>query len=311
MQIGQPFHEGELEAQRRAGASAAAAARNGKAIGDEIMPGALQFLEQQRVAAVASIDSGGDVWASLLFGEPGFVSAADRRQVEVDLAKMSLDDGDPLWSNLRTDPRIGMLLIEFATRRRLRINGRASWPRPTLLRLAVEEAYPNCPKYIRRRHIGHAAPSAHAMPRARDQTGTALLPDHRRWIASADTLFVGSAHATRGADVSHRGGESGFVSVLDDQTLRVPDYAGNGMFNTFGNLTIDPRAGLVFLDFDSGRTLQLVGRAEIRWDAREAGEGTGGTHRFWDFHIRHWREAIPASPIVWECPVAMPARPTI
>jgi predicted pyridoxine 5'-phosphate oxidase superfamily flavin-nucleotide-binding protein len=297
MRIEQPFHEGELEAQRRAGETASAE-RNGRAVGDEIMPGALKFLEQQRVAAAASIDPGGDVWASLLFGEPGFVSAPDRRHVDVDLAKMSLDEGDPLWSNLRTDPRIGMLLIEFATRRRLRINGRASRPRPGLLRLTVEEAYPNCPQYIRRRRVGRAAPGADARPRAADQAGTALPPHHRLWIASADTLFVASAHATRGADVSHRGGEPGFVSVLDDQTLRIPDYAGNGMFNTFGNLTLDPRAGLVLRDFESHRTLQLVGRAEIRWEAGDRLDPDA--NRYWDFHIRRWREATVQSAPAWE-----------
>jgi predicted pyridoxine 5'-phosphate oxidase superfamily flavin-nucleotide-binding protein len=297
MRIEQPFHEGELEAQRRAG-EMAAAVRNGRAIGDEIMPGISTFVEQQRVAAVASIDPGGDVWASLLFGEPGFVSAPDRRQVDVDLAKMSLDEGDPLWSNLRTDPRIGMLLIEFATRRRLRINGRASWPRVGLLRLAVEEAYPNCPQYIRRRHIGPAAPGTEARPGAGDQAGTALQLHHRQWIASADTLFVASAHATRGADVSHRGGDPGFVSVVDDQTLRIPDYAGNGMFNTFGNLILDPRAGLVLPDFESGRTLQLVGQAEIRWEVRDAIDSSG--NRYWDFHIKRWREATVQSAPAWE-----------
>jgi predicted pyridoxine 5'-phosphate oxidase superfamily flavin-nucleotide-binding protein len=295
VRIEQPFHEGELEAQRRAGETAAAA-RNGKAIGDEIMPGALKFIAQQRLAAVATIDPGGDVWASLLFGGPGFLAPTDRRHVDVDLERVQVDAGDPLWSNLRGDPRVGMLLIEFETRRRLRINGRAAWSRPGLLQLTVEEAYPNCPQYIRRRHLRAAAPGMEAPPAAGDSTGIALRPDQVRWIASADTLFVASAHATRGADVSHRGGGPGFVSVVDDRTLRVPDYAGNGMFNTLGNLTLDPRAGLVLPAFESGRTLQLVGRAEVRWEGRD-GARSGGDGRCWDFHVNQWREAtVPSAP---------------
>ena len=287
MRLEQPFHEGELEAQRRAGETAAAA-RNGRAIGDEIMPGALKFVAEQRLAAVASIDPGGDVWASLLFGESGFLSPPDARHVEIDLAKVHVDAGDPLWSNLHGDPRIGMLLIEFETRRRLRINGRAAWARPDLLRLTVEEAYPNCPQYIRRRHPHVATRGAQALPADGDRTGIALRPDHVCRISAAETLFVASAHATRGADVSHRGGTPGFVSVLDDRTLRVPDYAGNGMFNTLGNLALDPRAGIVVPDFEGGRTLQLVGQAVIRWD--------GGGGRSWDFHVKQWREAAVALP---------------
>jgi predicted pyridoxine 5'-phosphate oxidase superfamily flavin-nucleotide-binding protein len=289
VRIEQPFHEGELEVQRRAGETAAGA-RNGKAIGDEIMAGALKFVAQQRLAAVATIDPFGDVWASLLFGEAGFLSAPDRRHVEIDLTKVDVDAGDPLWSNLRGDPRIGMLLIEFETRRRLRINGRGAWARPDLLRLTVEEAYPNCPQYIRRRHPRAAAPGSEALAATGEQMGIALRPDHIRWITAADTLFVASAHAARGADVSHRGGAPGFVSVVDDRTLRIPDYAGNGMFNTLGNLTLDPRAGIVLPDFEAGRTLQLVGRAVIRWD--DGCDTAGG--RCWDLHVKQWREsALP------------------
>jgi predicted pyridoxine 5'-phosphate oxidase superfamily flavin-nucleotide-binding protein len=306
MRLEKPFHEGELEAQRRAGETAAAA-RNGKAIGDEIMSGALKFVAQQRLAAVATIDPGGEVWASLLLGEPGFVSPPDRRHVDVDLAKVAVDAGDPVWSNLRGDPRVGMLLIEFETRRRLRINGRAAWARPGLLRLTVEEAYPNCPQYIRRRHPRTAAPGTESLPVAGGQTGIALRPDHVRWIASADTLFVASAHPTRGADVSHRGGGPGFVSVVDDRTLRIPDYAGNGMFNTLGNLTLDPRAGIVLPEFEAGRTLQLVGRAVIRWEG--GGDASGGG-RCWDFQVKQWREAaVPLAPR-WQVEVDRPPRST-
>lgn len=306
MRIEQPFHEGELEAQRRAGETAAAA-RNGKAIGDEIMPGALKFIEQQRLAAVASIDAVGNVWASLLQGTPGFLSSPDRRHVDIDLDRVDLDEGDPLWSNLRSNPQLGMLLIEFDTRRRLRINGRASWVSPRFLRLAVDEAYPNCPQYIRRRHVRLESPTTANSSPIGGQDGSVLTSTQRHWIASAETFFVASAHATRGADVSHRGGAAGFVSVIDDHTLRVPDYAGNGMFNTLGNLTLDPRAGLVFLDFDSGRTLQLLGRAEIQWRSDEGGLRHDES-RSWDFHVEHWREAAIRAPLGWELDPEHPPR---
>ncbi|XLM22644.1 pyridoxamine 5'-phosphate oxidase family protein, partial [Chromobacterium piscinae] len=62
---------------------------------------------------------------------------------------------------------------------------------------------------------------------------------------------------------SHRGGKPGFVKI-DGDTLTIPDFAGNGYFNTLGNLLRHPRAGLLFIDFSSGDTLQLAGRAEVR-----------------------------------------------
>ena len=96
--------------------------------------------------------------------------------------------------------------------------------------------------------------------------GAVLSPAQQERIAAADTFFIASAHPTRGADASHRGGGPGFVHVLGPDRLRFPDYPGNNMFNTLGNLRVDPRAGLVFPDFAGGGTLQLTGRATVRWD---------------------------------------------
>ena len=75
------------------------------------------------------------------------------------------------------------------------------------------------------------------------------------------------------------GGNPGFVTLVDDRTLRIPDYPGNSMFNTLGNFTANPRAGLIFLDFESHRTLQLTGRPEILYDVDGTAEETGGTNR--------------------------------
>ena len=96
-----------------------------------------------------------------------------------------------------------------------------------------------------------------------------LAPEQRRAIERADTFFIASVHAGTGADASHRGGQPGFVRVLDDRTLRIPDYSGNNMFQTLGNITADPRVGLLFVDFETGTTLQLTGRATILWDRKE------------------------------------------
>ena len=151
MQIETPYHEGEVLVQNRAGESEIGR-RNGRAISDSIVKGALKFIAQQPMAVLGSVDRRQNVWASLLIGRPGFMTA-DERAVEFDLTQTVRQPDDPLWINIEQAPRVGALVIELATRRRLRINGRVSRPGSDRLRLDVDESYPNRPKYIQRRHV--------------------------------------------------------------------------------------------------------------------------------------------------------------
>jgi hypothetical protein len=116
---------------------------------------------------------------------------------------------------------------------------------------------------------------------------TSLDSRQRAWIARADTFFIASFHPDGGADASHRGGEAGSVRIGPDGSLEFTDCDGNSMFNTFGNLAEQPRAGLLFLDFDRGDALQLTGEAAldqtpgastriIRFAPREIVERPGG-----------------------------------
>jgi hypothetical protein len=67
----------------------------------------------------------------------------------------------------------------------------------------------------------------------------------------------------------------GFVRVHDEHRLSFPDYAGNFMFQTLGNLELDPRAGLVFADYPSGTLVHLTGHARVEWAAERRGEFEG------------------------------------
>jgi len=148
----------------------------------------------------------------------------------------------------------------------------------------VEQAYPNCPQYIQRRHF---RPSINGEPHPEYEadTGSELNDEQQQWIANADTLFVASEHPSHGVDASHRGGNPGFVQVLSSTRLRIPDYTGNGMFNTLGNFAVNPRAGLILPDFERGRTLQLTGRPDIVWEIDDPKNETGGTRRYWEFTV--------------------------
>ena len=127
------------------------------------------------------------------------------------------------------------------------------------MQLSVDQAYGNCPKYIHPRRLEHVANAPQPVERS-----STLSAEHERLIANADTFFLGTIHPTRGADASHRGGPPGFVHV-DGDRLWWPDYPGNNMFNSFGNLAVDPSAALLFIDFDTGTTLHVSGKAAVEW----------------------------------------------
>lgn len=244
--------------QRRAGVAAEARSL-GRGISAAIPPGAGPFLAAQCLAALAGVDDQGRVWASVVMGDPGFITVPDPGTLRL---AARLAAGDPLRGALAEGAPVGVVVLDPERRRRIRLNGRSAGPMPDAIDVRVEEVFGNCPKYIQAR-----APETHASER----TGVArhaaeLSPAQEDWIRRADTLFIASVHATRGADASHRGGQPGFVHVERPRRLRFPDYPGNNMFQTLGNLTADPRVGLVFVDFETGGTLQLTGRAHIRWE---------------------------------------------
>ena len=253
-----PFHDGELEIQRRAGVLDEARAV-GRIVASRMPAGAGRFLAGQRLAVASSLEAGGRVWASLLSGPAGFISAVD-----AELLRLATQpaESDPLARNLRARPELGLLVLDPWTRQRMRFNGRGLLS-PEGVFLLVRQAYGNCPKYIHRRRPWAADGPLHA---AEPQVGAVLTPRQQAWIAAADTFFIASFHPQGGADASHRGGPAGFVQVLGPSRLALADYPGNNMFNTLGNLSVYPQAGLLFVDFVSGDLLQLAGRARVEPD---------------------------------------------
>src|SRR5262245_37240678 len=115
------FHEGELAVQAQAGVQEMAG-RVGKSIRSIIPLAAQEFLSSQPFAVVSSIDQQGRVWASILAGQPGFMRALDERTINI---KATPTKGDPFAENILANAQIGMVVIEFATRRRMRMNGTA------------------------------------------------------------------------------------------------------------------------------------------------------------------------------------------
>jgi predicted pyridoxine 5'-phosphate oxidase superfamily flavin-nucleotide-binding protein len=277
------FHDGELAVQDRAGVRAQAARLAGMLARPTLDGGKSAFLAERDFAVIAGRDEERRLWTSPLFAEPGFLDAHDTTlQIHAIPA-----DGDPL-SGMPPGQPIGLLAIEFATRRRMRINGTLTRTDGQGLDIAVEQAYGNCPQYIQQRHLEHTDGAKQASQVSRAKS---LAVNDIEQISRADTFFLGTAHPTRGADASHRGGSPGFVRIEGD-TLWWPDYPGNNMFNSLGNLAVDDTAALLFVDFDSGRTIQLSGTASVEWTQPGARGDDGMTGRRVRFGIEHVATAI-------------------
>jgi len=252
------FHPGEREVQSRAGVQARAERTRGM-LSERMPDAARDFLRQLPFALLGGAAPSGAVWASLLCGPPGFLDPT-----EPDLLRISgtLAPWDPLSGALEPGGAVGLLAIEPATRRRMRVNGILQAAPDGELRLHTLQVYANCPKYIQARAVAFTG----AAGAGRTTVAQRLDADHRRWIESSDTAFIASTHKEGGADVSHRGGAPGFIRILDEGTLLMPDYLGNALFQSLGNLVLDPRVGLLWPGFAGEGTLQISGRAELLWD---------------------------------------------
>jgi uncharacterized protein len=244
------------------------------------------------MAILAATDDRGRLWASLVMGTPGFITAPDEHTLSL---AAGVPAADPVSACLENDRPLGVLVFDPARRRRLRLNGRVIAGRHGRIDIRINEVFGNCPKYIQAR--APEPETAHERSGAGGHSETLSAPQ-RLAIERADTFFIASAHEGSGADASHRGGLPGFVHVVGKRTLRFPDYAGNNMFQTLGNISTDPRVGLLFVDFESGTTLQLTGRARILWDPEDFHE-LPGAERAVEVEIEEVVEIAGQGPLGW------------
>jgi hypothetical protein len=299
---GSPFNRDELAAQALAGGGP-----RGHGIQDFMSEQSRHFFGQLPCLFVAAIDADGWPLATVLSGKPGFLRAPDPMTLQIDSVPAA---ADPAAASLVPNQQIGVLGIDFSTRKRNRVNGHIAGRDAAGITVAVSQSFGNCPQYIQRRALEESV-----VGRADGATIPAESFEHldeaaQAAIAAADTFFVasrsrsedaadpGAGHgASHGADISHRGGRPGFIRIQGD-VLTIPDFRGNRYFNTLGNLIGEPRASLLFVDFATGDLLQLQGRTEVEWNGAAA-QQIDGAERLWRFHVtRGWRRKA-ASPLRW------------
>jgi len=303
---GSPFHAGEQALQARLGVREASE-RAGRRMIRNFMPEEHRhFFAAQPLVFVGSLDARGRPWASLVTGSPGFMSSPDPQTLRVNALPAA---ADPLSANLAAGAPLGLLGLEFATRRRNRMNGTVSGVNPLGFEVRVDQSFGNCPQYIQARTPLASESSASGVVHAE----SAVLSERAAaLVGRSDTFFIATASAGAGAgdpvegvDVSHRGGKPGFVRVSAENgasVLTSPDFVGNFSFNTFGNLALNPRAGLLFVDFSGGDVLTLTGEAEVVWDGPELAAFVGA-ERLLKFRVAEGLLLEGACPLRWTPPV--------
>ncbi|BCH26181.1 pyridoxamine 5'-phosphate oxidase family protein [Mesorhizobium sp. L-8-3] len=280
-----PFHDDERAAQAFADVRAA-----GGGIRAFMPDQHRSFFELLPYLFVATTDAQGWPLATMLTSAPGFVHSPDPVTLRVNALP---DRHDPAAGSIIEGAELGILGLDLSTRRRNRANGRVSGLDDQGFTVAVHQSFGNCPQYIQGRVVRSKASAGRGVEQM-----TSLDVEAMAMIRQADTFFVASRSrpgisAAGGVDISHRGGRSGFVQVEGD-VLTIPDYRGNRYFNTLGNLLGEPRAGLLFIDFETGDLLQLQGLATIDWSDRAAGL-VEGAERLWTFRVTGgWRRRAAA-----------------
>lgn len=300
-----PFHQGEQQLQQGLGVREQME-HFGRRVIRSFMPAQHRDFYQQLPYVFAGFsDEQGQPWASILFAQSGFIRSPDERSLVI---KPDLLEFDPLKDYLERGGEssdIALLGVELETRRRNRLSAVLESYHKQALTLSIKQSFGNCPQYIQARLLqDQIKANKNAVAREVHRFDQAS----KDLIARSDTFFVASSlpatklsqgqAAAAGADISHRGGRPGFVRIDGDDTLTIPDYAGNNHFNTLGNLIENPVAGLLFIDFASGDVLTLTGSAEVVLVSDEI-EHFRGAERLWRFRLQRGYYAQAALQASW------------
>lgn len=293
--VSSPFHADELAAQRLAGLASSAAA-----IRDHMPEAHRRFFESLGYVFVGALDARDWPVATIISAPPGFVQAPDENTLAI---RGLPSPGDPAAVAIRTGGDVAFLGIDLATRRRNRANGVILDVSAAGFTARIQQSFGNCLKYIQRRSAIPRAVASGAI-----EFSERLSCAAHALISAADTLFVASRSRAQireigKVDVSHRGGLPGFITIDEEKNIAIPDFPGNGYFNTLGNLLGDSRAALLFIDFERGDLLQLQGRVTIDWAGAKAGHdktnpSTAG--RFWRFQTQRAWHRRSALPLQWQ-----------
>lgn len=257
------------------------------------------FFAELEYVFLGTVDEDGQPNAHIFVGEAGFILTPDPYHLMI---RTPMLNGHAIKNDLTEGAHISVLGLDLVNRRRNRLHGKVERVGDDFIMIKVSQSYGNCPKYISVREIV-ARDKIVSESDAISQNG--LSDEARKIIKEADTFFIasnyqdGSNSEYEGGDISHRGGIKGVIEIEDDNTLVVPDYQGNYIFNTFGNLLINERAGLLFIDFETGDLMHLKGKAEIT-ELGEYGNTFPGAQRILKIEVTQSSISEQSLPLRWK-----------
>lgn len=275
-----PFHAGERRVQERLGVRDKIEAFAQRVVRDHMPDQHREFYGMLPTLLIGSVDDEGRPWASMVTGQSGFITSPDSKTLDIAASPLRWD---PLNTTLKPGTDVGILGIDLETRRRNRLTGRIESVRPDGFSITIGQAFGNCPQYIQSRAVEYLAETGSIRTAQAFRQSDRFDKPTRALVEKADTLFIATHYSeekgdvTHGADVSHRGGKPEFVKVEDDRTFVFPDFSGNNHFNTVGNIVLNPKAGMLFVDFDTRALVYMTGSAEIVWEGADLQAFVGGT----------------------------------
>lgn len=287
-----PWHNGEVQIHKSLGITEKMNKLGQLMIRDHMPDQHREFYVGLEFLVLSALDETGRVWPFIWAGQLGFISSPDPKHLVIKNGSLS---GQPDGLLLREGDKISILGIVPETKRRNRLNGTIIRTDRTEIEVRVDQSYGNCPRYIHVREKGENIRSGIVEDRE------TLSIEDKTFIAASDTLFIASRVAEvesdprKGIDINHRGGPTGFIKLRAENSLVIPDYAGNNFFNTFGNILNDPRTGVLIPNFQTGDLLTLNGKAEVVLND-PAGTELYGSHRYLVFtpdKIRRANNAFP------------------
>lgn len=260
------FHPGEQSLQAAEGVLERIQAVGAVVVRDHMPQQHQLFYEGLSYVFLGASDEDGAPWASVFVGRPGFMGARGDKLLEVS-SKPGMHD--PIAGALKPNAPVGILGLDLSNRRRNRASAQIERVSADGLILSISQTIGNCPKYIQQRELTTTLATAMAQDGRAGQFAFRSWSDPRvrALVGTSDTFFIASqalpphSSLTSGVDVSHRGGRPGFVRMDTDKSLVFPDFKGNSIFMTLGNLQVDPRAGVLVIDFETGDVVTMTGRA--------------------------------------------------
>eukprot|EP00931_Biecheleriopsis_adriatica_P106417 TRINITY_DN8087_c0_g1_i1.p1 TRINITY_DN8087_c0_g1~~TRINITY_DN8087_c0_g1_i1.p1 ORF type:complete len:814 (-),score=136.37 TRINITY_DN8087_c0_g1_i1:190-2337(-) len=267
------FHWGHLELHRKLGRQEEAVAF-AHHVTNFISAGKEKLVNNQRLVFVASLDkTTGMPWASLACSNAGGAGLLDGLESGTSLT-MSLPDAktgegyvcENLLANMRQSGGTPacFLVMDYLTKNRARIRGAMTTnSESTVATLKGVESVPHCTRYIPK--LEAFAPVTIDASKIKSHMSTTISQDQRDKISKAPSFYIATCTPELDRmEMSHRGGQPGFVRVLDEQTIVWPEYRGNGQLSTQGNLKAYSGASLL-LPFCDGSIFQVVGTAICKY----------------------------------------------